>query len=551
MSGIAQQELKTTLSALEGEPVPANRRGTRFGLVTANGVILPPKYVVTETVRRAGRTVPVSFDSPTACRWLEPYAQMLGFRVECEAGALVPAGLGRAVAPKTWSLRVGLVVPDDAAETRSWLLGLAAGALEGVDLLLLPETFDCCGKGRSAKMSRWSQFAARHGIAVAVGVWHSAGRGHDHTPCRSDDSDYHEIGGQELWFFSGDGELVVHYLKHANTHVSALDTPGYRLDESLPVVTVKHVPVGLTLCHDHYIAPLQARLAQRGARILLNPSMHASSNQLVKWMVCQRARAVENKVFSLCALSSGVARAYPIGFSPSGRGIEFKRWEPTIDGPLWICELGSNYQRPGVADRETVRALARVPGKYYLRIRLPAGDLRLEVLSPTAVGGQRARLQWRANQVADTGVARVLMLPPQVLFDPVRAWKAVAANDLAGWGTSPPASGRFVIWCHLDREPTQSERWLAQSRTLELCMPVILSSSGVDTFSAYGLVIGERKVPAAAESVLVAELPLSAVQGGGYRLALGPLREPGCRSCVATELVTTRISQFSEALRSL
>ncbi|HPD60879.1 MAG TPA: hypothetical protein PKV48_03855, partial [Thermodesulfobacteriota bacterium] len=292
-----------------------------------------------------------------------------------------------------------------------------------------------------------------------------------------------------------------------------------------------------TLCHDHYLSPLQASLALRGAKVLINPSMQTSRGMIKKWTVCQQARAVENEVFTFCTMHDAkkeckagwtwgkrgnFVRGRIFGFAPDGRQVKFIPWgKPdfapieanliTLDqSPLWYCKIG-----PG-----SVVGSGDYDAGYTspLRCSCKGPNLHLSaVQSGLSVGGKT--LKWLPKRlvhhlkVTNIGKIQVIMVEEDVLSDPGSCWKKVV--ECPGKSVN-----RYFIWCYLSSNPSKKIRLIGQSRSLELCMPVILQDMHSGTFSAYAFA-NQEKHPASIEGRSEMTIPFSFVnQGGGLMYAL-------------------------------
>ena len=83
---------------------------------------------------------------------------------------------------------------------------------------------------------------------------------------------------------------------------SALYQPG----DSLNVVDIGGVSVGLSVCYDLRFPYLYRELAHAGARILLVPSAFTEPTGAAHWHVLLRARAIEAGCFVLAAAQTGL-----------------------------------------------------------------------------------------------------------------------------------------------------------------------------------------------------------------------------------------------------
>lgn len=488
---------------------------------------LPPKEILRRAIVHAGGPLlprNVFTGGKTGANAL---LGALGFTVVEHASSTSTPGPRLAPTKKNWRLKIGLYLPWRSrvhGPGGSWINALKPGSLgqSGLDLVLFPEAFDILGGWwtRARLKASWGEWARTQQVAVAVGI-------------------YVEDGGQELWLFSNTGKLLIEYRKHATTRASALDVLEYNASAALQVAPVgpDDVPVGLTLCHDHYLSPLQAELATQGALVVLNPSFSASDHQAKKWTVCQRARAVESRVWSFCTLNDsrlnsggrgvwGIGKARLSGFSPEGDAVPFVPWAGgsefrvvnrrdsnarAVADPLWVCEIGPGCRAEALPDADIWSDLSTM--------KIAAGVTCRATRTALEVDGQS--VAWKPGEVSMTKNVQVVMLDVATLASPRAAWRCVANLLL-----SDPVDrrDRWMIWCQLTEAPPPHLRWIAASRNLEMCLPVVLTQRGRTDVSCYALVQHDHKIPARVEDVADVVIPLGTVtQGGGVVQALNIL----------------------------
>jgi predicted amidohydrolase len=151
---------------------------------------------------------------------------------------------------------------------------------------------------------------------------------------------------QTLVLIQPDATWNLLYHKHATAGAVAFELPDWTPQRQLPVFEVSGTYFGGTICHDSYLGLLQRYLAQRGAKIWINPSYDNVKEE--KWSSILRLRAVENGVISLCTLHDNFAkklrpRTHPFGFAPDGS--ELKGYPP--DKPEEAKRL-SECTKPGI-----------------------------------------------------------------------------------------------------------------------------------------------------------------------------------------------------------
>lgn len=108
---------------------------------------------------------------------------------------------------------------------------------------------------------------------------------------------------------------------------SESDRPG----DSLVITTVEHdggpVAVGLSICYDLRFPDLYARLADRGARILVVPAAFTEATTREHWLTLLKARAIENQCFVIAPNQIG---EHTRGMRSGGRTAIVDPWGVTL-----------------------------------------------------------------------------------------------------------------------------------------------------------------------------------------------------------------------------
>ena len=437
-----------------------------------------------------------------------------------------------------WSLRIGLFMPrPNGFKDKARLEKIPVSEFKDkTDLLVFPEGYDeISEKERQENIFYYSTFARKRKIALILGM-------------NIEDAGPQKLYAHELWFFSKKGDNFTVYKKHSNTEWSAWDTDVYDPAAALMTVPVysnrsaKVIQVGMTLCHDHYIAPLQAYLVRtKKAQILINPSGDPSYPTLRKWTACQRARAIENSkkgkpVWSFATMWAGDSKPWGklFGFGPTGDQVQFVPWRGTFKDakpadslspddlsrknlPLWWTEIG-----PG-AELGTTSKIIKYTSDLHGSQKKPKMNLKISASG----AGLRIRnsrpLKWyprgiiEAGHISNVGKILFLRMNSKELVDPIACWKRILLstnND----------TQRYLIWCRIDKDPKNELRWIAQSRALELCTPVIIHSQSSNKLWGYAIANQSSKYPAKKENAKTIDISFAfKIQGAGKKYALSPL----------------------------
>ncbi len=101
------------------------------------------------------------------------------------------------------------------------------------------------------------------------------------------------------------------------------DRPG----DALVTTTVEHdgaaIGIGLSICYDLRFPDLYARLAERGARILVVPAAFTEATTREHWLTLLKARAIENQCFVIAPNQIG---EHSPGMRSGGRSAIVDPW---------------------------------------------------------------------------------------------------------------------------------------------------------------------------------------------------------------------------------
>lgn len=178
---------------------------------------------------------------------------------------------GLTPSPDLGTLRIGLgqLLVEGGEPARNLTRAveqIAQAAVQGCDLLLLPETLDFAWTHPSALeeaqpvpgifSDQLCQAAARHGIYVCAGLTERAADGRNYNAAL---------------LISPAGEIMVKYHK---INLLAVEQPYYAVGQTLNVVDTPLGKIGVNICADNYLDGLAIghTLARMGAEFILAPS---------------------------------------------------------------------------------------------------------------------------------------------------------------------------------------------------------------------------------------------------------------------------------------
>ncbi len=289
-----------------------------------------------------------------------------------------------------------------------------------------------------------------------------------------------DLGGrvcQVLLRFDPDGSSSPVYTKHSTAGAVAFKQPDWEPDTMLPTMELGNVTVGATICHDQYLGLLPRYLANRGARVWINPSFDNVSE--IKWSSVLRLRAVENRFFSLCTLHCDVNgnTTHPFAFAPDGKELLARTAGSETVQPLTECrEAGNIY----VIDIDVTTAgqpldWSRIPPAAKpkrARNGKPREPIRVALRGgqPTIVGcSSRNDLDSGFCGTTVRGSVYVGVVPGERILDASDCFRVL---DRAKQLSCSP-----IIWNHWDRIPVESARLatLMMGRAIECCAPIVIS----------------------------------------------------------------------------
>jgi len=336
-----------------------------------------------------------------------------------------------------------------------------------IDLIVFPEGYILYDDRERLNCLR--QLAKGLNTHILVG----ATKAHD-----SRDADW-----ETLLLVQPDGSWKDLYYKHATAGAVAFELPDWAPQKQLPVFTIGDVRIGATICHDSYLGLLQQYLAQKGAKIWINPSYDNPREE--KWNAILRLRAVENCFVSLCTLHDNFARkprptTHPFGFAPDGHELKgYPPDNPEQVKPLSECiESGIYLVECPLVFRKARKELNLLPStqkqsqshcrneeNHCLEVSIQEGR-------PSMKSGKKW-IQLEHKKPLSIGTDKILpgLIPGEKLFDISGFFKVLI--EAYRQHCMP------LFWNQWSQLQTQSDKLVDTmlGRTLEMFAPVILSDS--------------------------------------------------------------------------
>lgn len=186
------------------------------------------------------------------------------------------------------------------------LLNDAAG--QGAQLIVLPEMFNCLGRGSvlaagaetiDGPTTRWARTQA-----ARLNIWLVAGSFVERV-----DSSNRTRNTSLLVSPSGEIEATYHKI-----HLFDCDVPGAEFHESqvvTPGSAIVTAPaagigtIGLSICYDLRFPELYRILALQGAEVITVPAAFTAKTGPPHWEILLRARAIENQTYVIAAGQHG------------------------------------------------------------------------------------------------------------------------------------------------------------------------------------------------------------------------------------------------------
>jgi len=225
-------------------------------------------------------------------------------------------------------LRVALVQlsvgADKAANLRHAESQIEAAVIDGANMVVLPEMFNCPYANSSfgpysesmpdapttfsSISSSTPSTLAMASVAKRLGIWLVAGSMPERAS-PTDSSPLHATSGHDFnlfntcLVFNPDGDLIA---KHRKVHLFDIDVPGRMTFKESDTLSAGETPtvfdtpwgrVGLGICYDVRFGEYAHVLMQRGAKMLIFPGAFNMTTGPAHWELLARARAVDNQLW--------------------------------------------------------------------------------------------------------------------------------------------------------------------------------------------------------------------------------------------------------------
>lgn len=404
------------------------------------------------------------------------------------------------------------------------LASLQKRSRERAQLIVYPELMSS-GEFSGPEMVREAiRFAKEHGIPTVDGGW-----------LREDDEDQIAAVLASPKAMVGQPQAYL-YRKHSQSARIAFDNPDWisRFEDIyLRPVPCGNRSIGLTLCHDQTISPLQRSLVRRGANLLVNPSFGEVTHS--KWELWLRARAIENGtpiVSTMWAALEG-RTGYVFAYGPRGESLplEFVPTKPrakefVVESSAETVPRHDGYYLahvPPALDRPDVPpADDRGPIRSFELVGIRSG--KREATAKVSVGGDPVGLGAGAEstkllRLGDRTIIAVLVRSSEI-FEPEACARALLRADRAHSDVKKPY---FIIVNAWGRLPSGHHgevlRVVAAARALEHgVVALVVGLDGLDPIEGFSSTLYRvsRRLDGTAKEVEI-ELDANALQCGGPR----------------------------------
>ncbi|HEX6811047.1 MAG TPA: nitrilase-related carbon-nitrogen hydrolase [Planctomycetota bacterium] len=204
-------------------------------------------------------------------------------------GAVVVADVARWNRQLGEPLRVGAYgwheATGETGSTRLLDRVLAEAKTAGSRLVVTPETGFGTGENVARKITEFGGLAKKHGLAVALGVWHSPAR------------------DNRIWFFGDDGALAAEYRK---THLIPWLEDYAAGDGTLAHGSVGETPFGGMICQDDNFTGVARGYGRDATALLAVPTNDWPAIRFAHFDN-SRFRAIENGYAIVRATSNGIS----------------------------------------------------------------------------------------------------------------------------------------------------------------------------------------------------------------------------------------------------
>lgn len=221
-------------------------------------------------------------------------------------------------------MRIGLVqihvVDDLSVNLESARLGIIEAAVQGAQVVVLPEMFCCPYQSwrfiQDAEPEGGPVFQQLAHMAKQAGIYLIAG---SVPECVVEDgsSDGAVKRYNTAYIFSPEGALLA---KHRKVHLFDVTIPGkvnFKESDTLTAgdqLTIFETPwlkIGVAICYDLRFPELFRKMALEGVSLIVVPAAFNTTTGPAHWELLARARAVDNQVFvALCSPANVASDPY-------------------------------------------------------------------------------------------------------------------------------------------------------------------------------------------------------------------------------------------------
>ncbi|GAW31298.1 Predicted amidohydrolase [Carboxydocella sp. JDF658] len=211
------------------------------------------------------------------------------------------------------------VTTDKAANLETAARMLAEAAVQGAELAILPEMFNCPYQNDQFPLfaelegeQTWQflqEQAKKHGLILVGGsIPEKDEEGHLYNTC---------------YVFGAEGRPLA---KHRKVHLFDVDIPGgqyfkesdtLRPGDKLTVFNTPYCRMGVMICYDLRFPEMARIMALQGARLVIVPGAFNLTTGPAHWELLLRSRAVDNQIFTVGVAPARDERASYVSYGHS------------------------------------------------------------------------------------------------------------------------------------------------------------------------------------------------------------------------------------------
>lgn len=220
------------------------------------------------------------------------------------------------------------VVDDKVSNIEKAVQMIEDSALNGVDMVILPEMFNC-----PYDTNKFVEYAEKKDESITLDAVSKAAKKNDllivagSIPERDDEKIYNSC-----FIFGNNGEIMGGFRK---IHLFDIDAPDIKFKESQVLSSGNHLgifktefgKIGIAICYDIRFGELLRLMALKGAQLIIIPGAFNMTTGPAHWEVLIRSRAIDNQLFVAAA---SPARNLELSYLAYGNSMIVGPWGDII-----------------------------------------------------------------------------------------------------------------------------------------------------------------------------------------------------------------------------